>query len=241
MTASSHPHVNSISVHHLTIAYQEQIAVHDVTGVFEPNSLTAIVGPNGGGKSTFIKALNKQIIPQKGRIQHPCTSTCDTAYLPQKSGLDFSFPLTCYEVVGMGLWPKVGAGRSFGPQHKALMDAALDKVGLKGVGERLIHRLSGGQAQRLLFARIILQDASLIILDEPFTAIDTPTCRHLMDLILDWYENGKTIIVALHNLDLVKSYFPQTLLLARSVVEWGKTTTVLTDKNLTRAFQNLLE
>lgn len=121
------------------------------------------------------------------------------------------------------------------------MDAALNKVGLKGMGYRLIHRLSGGQAQRLLFARIILQDASLIILDEPFTAIDTPTCRHLMDLILDWYENGKTIIVALHNLDLVKSYFPQTLLLARSVVEWGKTTTVLTDKNLTRAFQNLLE
>lgn len=236
-----HPHTNSISVHHVTISYQDRVAVHDVTGVFEPNSLTAIVGPNGGGKSTFIKALNKQITPQKGHVKHPCTSTCDTAYLPQKNSLDFSFPLTCYEVVGMGLWPKTGGGRSFGPQHMALMEEALEKVGLKGMGPRLIGGLSGGQAQRLLFARIILQDASLIILDEPFTAIDTPTCRHLMDLILDWYERGKTIIVALHNLDLVKLYFPQTVLLARSVVAWGPTASVLTDHNLSRAFQNLLE
>lgn len=236
-----HPHVNSISVHHVTIAYQDRIALENITGVFEPNSLTAIVGPNGGGKSTFVKALNKQIIPQKGYVQHPCTSTCDTAYLPQKNGLDFSFPLTCYEVVGMGLWPKVGRGKSFGLRHYVLMDEALDKVGLKGMGKRPIQGLSGGQIQRLLFARIILQDASLIILDEPFTAIDTPTCRHLMELILDWYEQGKTILVVLHNLDLVKLYFPQTLLLARSVVGWGKTPAVLTDAHLSRAFQNLLE
>ncbi len=241
MKASYHSHRGLIQVSDVTITYQNRTAIEDVSGTFEANSLTAIIGPNGGGKSSFIKALNKLLKLRKGKILHPCRTVCDTAYLPQKNCLDFSFPLNCYEVVGMGLWRQKGAQGAYGRSDYENMEQALKKVGLSGMGNRSIQELSGGQAQRLLFARIILQNASLIILDEPFTAIDTPTCRHLVELILDWHRQGKTIIVALHNLDLVKTYFPQTLLLARKLIGWGPTQDVLTRENLMAAFEVVME
>lgn len=233
-------HEKKIEVRNLTVSYGNIIAVENISGIFEPGSLTAIVGPNGGGKSTFIKALQKLIKPSKGSVIHHCLHICDTAYLPQKTDLDFSFPLTVYDVVGMGLWRRLG---SFQPlqhnDHIHIMDA-LQKVDLAGFAHRTIHSLSGGQFQRMLFARIILQDSSLIILDEPFNSIDHQTYMHLMDLIEEWHAQSKTIIVVLHNLELVKEFFPETLLIGRSCVGWGKTIKVLTENNVKQSFKNLM-
>ncbi len=236
----AHSHTNKIQVKELTVSYHETLALENISGTFEPGSLTAIIGPNGGGKSTFIKALQKLIRPSKGSVTHYCKNLCDTAYLPQKNEFDTSFPLTVFDVVGMGLLAQVGAFKAYTPEQIILIKKTLEKVGLNGFENRLIGSLSGGQFQRMLFARIFMQDASLIILDEPFTAIDTQTCTHLIKFILDWNRQGKTVLVALHNLDLVEKYFPETVLLGRQCVGWGKTSKILTEANIKKAFKNLM-
>ena len=114
-------------------------------------------------------------------------------------------------------------------------DAALSAVGLNGFGARPVGSLSAGQFQRVLFARILLQDAELILLDEPFNAIDARTTSDLLAIVQGWHAEGRTVIAVLHDYDQVRAQFPQTLLLARNVVAWGATDTVLTPANLQRA------
>jgi zinc/manganese transport system ATP-binding protein len=108
-------------------------------------------------------------------------------------------------------------------------------VGLSGFENRGIGTLSGGQMQRMLFARVLLQDARLIVLDEPFNAIDTKTSADLMALVQQWHAEKRTVLAALHDMDLVRAHFPETLLLARGKVAWGATAEVLTSENLTEA------
>ena len=235
-----HPHQKKIEIKNLSVSYGKNKALNNISGVFQPNTLTAIVGPNGGGKSTLVKAIQNQIKIDTGFIRHNCKHICESGYLPQQSDVDKTFPLTVREVVGMGLWPKLGSFKQYDAGHQSQITEALSRVGLSKLEERRIDSLSGGQFQRMLFARIYLQDASLIILDEPFTAIDVQTCDHLISIILEWHQQGKTILVVLHNLDLVKKHFPETLLLGRSCVGWGATKSVLTTKNINQAFQNLL-
>lgn len=233
-------HKTKISIHNLSVTYGNFVALENISGAFEPGSLTAVVGPNGGGKSTFIKALQK-LVPFKGSIRHHCFHVCDTAYLPQKSDLDSFFPLSVYEVVAMGLWRKIGAFQKLTPTDNKTIHHALEKVGLKHKEKAPISCLSGGQFQRMLFARIIVQDSSLIILDEPFNSIDHTTYLHLMQLIKEWHALGKTIIVVLHNIDLVKEFFPTCLLLSKHAIAWGNTQHVLTEQNIRQSFENLMK
>ncbi|MFN7662735.1 MAG: metal ABC transporter ATP-binding protein [Alphaproteobacteria bacterium] len=235
-----HPHQKKIEIKNLFVSYGKTQALTNISGTFQPNTLTAIIGPNGGGKSTLIKAIQNQVRIEAGSIKHNCKNKCESGYLPQQADLDKTFPLTVREVVGMGLWPKLGSFTKYTTVHQEQITEALTRVGLLKFEHRRIDSLSGGQFQRMLFARIYVQDASLIILDEPFTAIDAQTCTHLINIILEWHKQGKTILVVLHNLDLVKKYFPETLLLGRSCIGWGPTKSVLTQQNLNHAFQNLL-
>ena len=235
-----HLHRKKIEIKNLTVSYGKTVALSHVSGTLQPNTLTAIVGPNGGGKSTLIKAIQNQVQITSGSISHNCKHICESGYLPQKIDVDSTFPLTVYEVVGMGLWHHLGSFSRYGSsQHKIILEA-LKRVGLSKFKDRKISDLSGGQFQRMLFARIYVQDASLIILDEPFTAIDSQTCDHLINIILEWHQKGKTILVVLHNLDLVKKHFPETLLLGKSCVGWGDTKKVLTRQNINKSFENLL-
>lgn len=235
-----HSHQKKIEIKNLSVSYGRNKALDNISGTFQPNTLTAIIGPNGGGKSTLVKAIQNQVKIESGSIAHNCKHICESGYLPQQSDVDRTFPLTVREVVGMGLWARIGSFRGYGLSHYHLIEESLKRVGILKLGNRRIDTLSGGQFQRMLFARIYVQGASLIILDEPFTAIDSQTCDHLINVILEWYEQGKTILVVMHNLDLVKKYFPETLLLGRSCIGWGQTKSVLTSKNLNQAFQNLL-
>ncbi len=233
-------HHNRITVKNLTVCYGGTVAIQNISGVFEAGSLTAVVGPNGGGKSTFVKALQKLVKPSKGSVVHHCMRVCDTAYLPQQTDLDSTFPLTVYDVVGMGLWRRKGTFKGYTEEDHLKIIDALKKVDLKTFEHRSIGSLSGGQFQRMLFARIILQDSSLIILDEPFNSIDHQTYMHLMELIQEWHHKNKTIIVVLHNLDLVKEFFPETLLIGRSCVGWGPTKKILTAAHIQQSFKNLM-
>ncbi len=122
-----------------------------------------------------------------------------------------------------------------GKKAREQIGQALASVGLNGFENRNIGTLSGGQMQRMLFARVLLQDARVIVLDEPFNAIDTKTSADLIALVRHWHAEKRTVLAALHDMDMVRAHFPETLLLARGSVAWGPTQQVLTSDNLLEA------
>ena len=228
----SFPSSPSVGLHDLTAGYGSHAAIHHVTGLFAPGSLTAIVGPNGSGKSTLLKAIAGLLTPIGGRCS---TDRRALAYLPQVSEMDRAFPARVRDLVSLGLWRRRGLLGRHGPQDRARVRDALAQVGLEGFGARPLDSLSGGQLQRALFARVLVQDAPLILLDEPFNAVDDRTIRDLTALIGRWHAEGRTVLTVAHDLALVRAHFPQTLLLARRAVAWGPTADVLTDANIARA------
>jgi zinc/manganese transport system ATP-binding protein len=161
----------------------------------------------------------------------------DIAYLPQLADVDRSFPINLYDFVAMGLWRDVGAFGTIGGRQIARIEAAIAAVGLEGFERRGIGTLSGGQMQRTLFARLLLQDSAVILLDEPFNAIDARTSGDLLDLVHRWHGEGRTIVAVLHDMDTVMRHFPQTMLLARELIAWGRTVDVCTPANLLAARQ----
>jgi zinc/manganese transport system ATP-binding protein len=228
--------MDAIALNDLTLGYNGHPAVHHLSGVFAPGSMTAVVGPNGSGKTTLLKGITGLLCPLGGRIERGRLKISQIAYLPQQAEIDRSFPITVLDIVALGLWQRIGM---FGGMKKEWPQAwqALASVGLEGFERRAIGELSAGQFQRVLFARLLLQDCPVIILDEPFTAIDARTTTDLLDMVLRWHAENRTIIAVLHNFEQVRSYFPSTLLIAREPVAWGKTAEVLTAENLQLARQ----
>ncbi len=225
----------AIRLHDVTIAYDRHPAVHHVTGSFERGKLTAIVGPNGAGKSTILKALLGELPLAEGSIDRGRMAKGDFGYLPQAADIDRRFPLSVADMVMLGAWRQTGAFQGATRSTAAKAREALAAVGLDGFERRHIATLSAGQFQRALFARLLLQDAETIVLDEPFTAIDGRTTAHLLEIVRRWGSEGRTVIAVLHDLDQVRSHFPQTLLLAREKVAWGPTDTALSATYLEKA------
>jgi zinc/manganese transport system ATP-binding protein len=175
--------------------------------------------------------------PLGGKIDLADLGDDEIAYLPQVAEIDRSFPIDVYDIVAMGLWRRAGLFGGIGGEDRDRIHEAIAAVGLTGFERRTIATLSGGQMQRVLFARLLLQDARLIVLDEPFTAIDTKTANDLLDIVRRWHRENRTVIAALHDLELVKAAFPEVLLLAREPVAWGRSGDVLTAENLLKARQ----
>ena len=219
----------------LTLGYDRHPAVHHLNGVIPVGALMAVVGPNGAGKSTLFKGVVGALKPLAGRIERNGVAPQDIAYLPQVAEIDRSFPINVYDMVAMGLWRSKGLFGGIGPSDHDRIEHAIDAVGLTGFERRPIGTLSGGQMQRMLFARLLLQDARVIVLDEPFNAIDAKTCADLVALVRRWHAEQRTVLAAMHDLDLVRSAFPDALLLAREPVAWGKTIEVLTADNWAKA------
>lgn len=224
-----------LSFHNLSVKYRDQMALKNLTGQIEEGSLTAILGPNGGGKSTFLKTLMNFHKPFKGSIKRRDLSQDQIAYLPQHTEIDRSFPLTVREVVAMGLTQEHGFFNNLDQIYDQKIKEALNQVGLSKHIDRALNTLSGGQFQRVLFARLSLQRSQLILLDEPFAAMDHTTIEDLMKLILNWHHQGKTILVVTHDFELVRTYFSQTMLLAKEMIAWGNTKDVLTLDHLRKA------
>jgi zinc/manganese transport system ATP-binding protein len=217
----------------VTLGYDRRPAVHHLDGEIPSGSLMAVVGPNGAGKSTLLKGIVGTLKPLDGHIRLDGSS--GIAYLPQAAEIDRSFPLSVYDLVAMGLWSRSGLFGGVARRERTRIEQALAAVGLIGFERRPISTLSGGQMQRALFARLLLQDASVILLDEPFTAIDAKTTADLLDLVRRWHDESRTVVAVLHDLDMVKRTFPQTLLIAREPVAWGETGEVLSAENLLKA------
>src|SRR5215470_11476083 len=225
----------ALRFHNLTLGYDRHPAVHHLDGAIESGALMAVVGPNGAGKSTLFKGIVGLIKPLAGRIQRGDPNPQNVAYLPQAAEIDRTFPINVYDMVSMGLWRRAGSFGGIDRGARSSIEQAIAAVGLSGFEDRAIATLSGGQMQRMLFARLLLQDARVIVLDEPFNAVDAKTSADLVALVQRWHREGRTILVASHDLDLVKTTFPQTLLLAREPVAWGPTGEVLTADNLLKA------
>lgn len=221
----------------LTLGYDRHPAVHRLEGEIAEGSLTAIVGPNGAGKSTLLKGVVGTLRPLEGKISFGDVTRSDIAYLPQQSDIDLSFPLSVLELVATGLWREIGA---FSPLRAANLERvadAISAVGLAGFESRPIGTLSGGQMQRVLFARLLLQNAQLVLLDEPFLAVDVNTMADLIGVVRRWHGEGRTVLAVSHDMDTVRDHFPETLMLARELVAHGPTPQVLTAENQFRARQ----
>ncbi len=227
----------ALAFRNLTLGYNALPAVKELDTQITEGSLTAIVGPNGAGKSTLLKGVTGLLSPIEGQIDLNGFAREDIAYLPQQSDIDRSFPITVTDMVAMGLWREIGFFGRLTRAQRIRVEDAIAAVGLTGLGKRAIGSLSGGQMQRALFARLLLQDARLVLLDEPFTAIDARTMTDLLAVIANWHAEGRTVVAVLHDHDIVKSHFPQTLMLARELVDHGPTAQVMTSENQMRARQ----
>jgi len=227
----------AIAFKNLTLGYDRHPAVHHLQVEIDEGSLTAIVGPNGAGKSTLLKGVIGALTPLEGRVAFGGLSRDNIAYLPQQSDIDRTFPISVVDLVAMGLWREIGAFGWLGRARRARVNAAIAAVGLTGFEPRPIGSLSGGQMQRALFARLLLQDAQLVLLDEPFTAIDSRTMADLINVVCRWHVDGRTVLAVLHDHEMVRAHFPRTLMLARELVAHGPTEQVLTAENQFRARQ----
>jgi len=222
-----------VTLRKLTVGYREHVAVEDVSGVFAEGSLTAIVGANGAGKTTLLHAIAGLIAPRQGSIEIVGVETpADLAYLPQSNSIDRDFPISVLEFAGLGGWARIGALGRVPPDLRPRVMNALRAVGLDDLAGRMLGDLSVGQFRRALFARVIVQDAAIVLLDEPFAGVDAATSGDLLRLMQRWHGEGRTVMVALHDLEQVLAIFPQALLLARKVIAWGETATALTAQKL---------
>jgi len=225
----------AIAMRDLDLGWGGRVVLRGVSGVFERGSLTAVVGPNGAGKSTLIQALAGALQPLAGSIRVAPGLESSIGWLPQASRLDRSFPVRVIDLVSLGAWRRVGAWQRLPDAERERAMQCLARVGMAERARNLIGELSGGQLQRALFARLMMQDAAVMLLDEPFAAIDEATSALLMDMVRAWHEAGRTVIAVLHDLDLVRSRFPAAVLLAGRVLAWGPPAQALAEDRLQRA------
>lgn len=205
-------------------------ALQDISLRIPLGTLLAVVGRNGAGKTTILNLMSGMIQPTSGHIER--NKELKVAHLVQQSKLDHQFPFTVYDVVQMGLWNLKKYIKPYTPfDHERIIEA-IACVGLKGYETRTIGSLSGGQFQRMLFARLMLQNADIILLDEPFAAVDEATMVDLMQQMQQWHALGKTLVVVLHDVAFVEKFFPHTLWLAAHGAQFDVTSKILPDKNL---------
>lgn len=212
--------------------YERAPAVENISLNIGYGSMVAILGPNGGGKSTLLKGLAGLLKPLRGRLDGLAGHRI--AYMPQQASIDRGFPIGVFDLVAMGLWHEIGALGAMSRVQKERCRDAISAVGLTRHEQSPIEALSGGQFQRALFARLMLQDASILLLDEPFASVDERTTDELVGILHQWHHEGRTVIAVLHDAELAKAQFDEALLLAKEPIAWGAAAEVLSQHNLER-------
>ena len=225
-----------ITIKNVGVSYAMQPHVlKDCNATIEGPTITGIIGPNGAGKSTLLKAI-LGLIQSSGEILidgEPTKKVLQKiAYVEQKSHIDFTFPITIRECVALGRTVKKKPLQRLTKEDWGKVDAAIEEVGLTDLASRQIGALSGGQFQRVLLARCMVQEAQYIFLDEPFVGIDMLSEKVIMTILRKWKEEGKTILMVNHDLSKVKEYFDQVILVKHAIVASGKTEDVFIKKYL---------
>ncbi len=229
---AARPAAASISFAGATAAFGDAPALCDISGTFAAGSMSAVVGPNGAGKSTLLKLAAGLLQPRAGMVRREPADLRAIAFLPQRSEIDTAFPITALDFVALGAWRRYGALATPNGDTRDSARQALAEVGLSDAAMRSIGELSIGNLQRLLFARLLLLDAHCLLLDEPFAAIDEAAASDLLAVLRRWHGQGRTIVAVLHDLDQAREAFPECLVLARRVMAWGPTRSVLTEQTL---------
>lgn len=227
-------------VNQISVCYQtDQMAVKEVTFSIQEPAIVGIIGPNGAGKSTLIKAM-LDLIPHTGEIFFDSLPLKQfqkkIAYVEQKSAIDETFPITVKECVSLGLYPQMHFYQRIKKADWQKVEEALKAVAMLEFKNRQIGELSGGQFQRVLIARTLVQNADLIFLDEPFVGIDIVSEEIIMNLLQDLKSQGKYIFIVHHDLSKVETYFDQLILMKQQLISVGPTKQVFTPKKLAQAF-----
>jgi len=232
-----------IRIENLSVSYKETLALKDISLVLQGPTITGIIGPNGAGKSTLLKGM-LGIIPHEGHAfiedKEMKKSLKTVAYVEQKIHIDYNFPIKVKECVSLGLYPSIPLFHTLKESHWKKVADALEIVGLSDYAERQISQLSGGQFQRVLIARCLVQDADYILLDEPFVGIDSVSEEIIMNTLRDLKKAGKTVLIVHHDLGKVAHYFDQVLLLNKELIAFGPTKETFTQANLKQAYGDRL-
>ena len=228
-----------IEIKNLTVTYKDTPAIDNINVTLSKSKIIGIIGPNGAGKSTLIKAV-LNIISSKGIIKIDDKLSKDqlgsVAYVEQKINIDYNFPIKVRECVSLGIYPKIGLFKNLNKSDWQKVDEALKLVGLEEFSNRQISELSGGQFQRVLIARCLVQEAKYIFLDEPFVGIDSVSEEIIMNTLRKLRDNGHTILIVHHDLRKVHAYFDEVLLLNKKLISYGNTKETFTRENLTNAY-----
>lgn len=221
-----------VSASKLDLGYRGVALLRDIEFALDKGDVLAVVGHNGSGKSTLVKTLLGVLPAISGRIDWPSGRPREIAYLGQLTEFDRRFPIRVRDLATTGAWHGLGFNGTINGQRHRFIDDALLRTGIADIADMPIHELSSGQLQRALFARTIVQDAPLILLDEPFTAVDQTTEAQLLTLIDDWAGEGRAVILVLHDLSAVLQHCNKALLLGEGVGRFGDPREVLTPQHL---------
>ena len=228
-----------VDIKNLTVTYKDTPALENISVKLSKSKIIGIVGPNGAGKSTLIKAI-LNIIPSKGIVtiddKVSKEQLSNVAYVEQKIKIDYTFPIKVRECVSLGIYPKIGLFKKLKKEDWKKVDDALKLVGLEEYSNRQISELSGGQFQRVLIARCLVQEAKYIFLDEPFIGIDSVSEEIIMNTLRKLRDNGHTILIVHHDLRKVHAYFDEVLLLNKKLISYGSTKETFTRENLTNTY-----
>ena len=228
-----------INIQNLSVSYQGQLALDETSLNIEGPTITGIIGPNGAGKSTLLKGI-LGIVDHKGQAfldDRPLQEELNKiAYVEQKINIDYNFPIKVKECVSLGLYPKIKLFQRLNSSDWDKVGQALKIVGLEDFAERQISQLSGGQFQRVLIARCLVQEADYIFLDEPFVGIDSVSEEIIMETLRRLKEDGKTILIVHHDLSKVTAYFDQVLLLHKKLIAFGPTESTFTRENMEQTY-----
>lgn len=234
----------ALSVKGLNAWYQSTVVLEDVSFEVEKGGMVGVVGPNGAGKSTLFKTILGLHRGWKGDI-HLSNGTANRSkhllgYTPQIELVDWDFPVRVFDVVLMGRYGKVGLFRRPGAEDKDVVWRCLRQVGLEDVAKRQIGELSGGQRRRALIARALAQEPDVLLLDEPVAGLDATAQHDLIKLLEQMTDQGKTILVATHDLSCVATSFQQALCLNKTVIAYGPPRSILTEDVLNATFKSHL-
>jgi manganese/zinc/iron transport system ATP- binding protein len=230
----------AVDIHDLTVAYSERPVLWDIDVTVPRGVLAAVIGPNGAGKTTLIKAILGLVRPISGEIYvlgKPFSSHSGcVAYVPQRSSVDWDFPTTALDVVLMGTYGRLGWFRRPGRRERQEALNALERVGMRELAHRQIGQLSGGQQQRIFLARALVQQAPLILLDEPFQGVDAVTEQTMVTLLRQLRDHGHTVLVVHHDLQTAAQYFDWVILLNVRLIASGPTASTFNLENLQRTY-----
>jgi len=235
----------AVAVEHLTVSYGPKPALLDVSLTIDPGLLVGVIGPNGGGKSTLIKAILGFVKRDVGAVHILGRPTENAkglvAYVPQRGSVDWDFPITVEQVAMMGRYGHISWYRDPGPEDRRIVDEALEMVRMQDFRQRQIGQLSGGQQQRVFMASALAQGSDILLLDEPFAGVDAATERAILDVLQRAKDSGRTLVVVHHDLTTAAEYFDRLALIKQRLYAYGPPEAVLQEELLSEVYEGSLK